>query len=228
MNGVAPCSDDEIIRALHADDPTAIDRLVAEYWQRLVRYAGAILAGEAGAEDVVQEAFFRLWTRRRQLRLGGSVRALLFTLTRNGAIDVRRKSARRAAKAVSVPAPATPSSPLEDAAAAELEAAATAAVSHLPARRREVFVLVRLRGLSYREAAASLGVAPQTVANQMGAALTSLRKALAGHAVGASPERMEPCGSPHPALGQLVAEPAGRCRQPPTRNINACLEGPVS
>jgi RNA polymerase sigma-70 factor (ECF subfamily) len=189
MNVVSPCSDDEIVRALHADDPTAMDRLVTEYWRRLVRYADGILAGEAGAEDVVQESFLRVWTRRRQLRVGGSLRALLFTLTRNGAIDARRKSARWAARAGSVPAPATPPSPLEAAAASELAAAATAAVSHLPARRRQIFVLVRLRGLSYQETAASLGVARQTVANQMGAALTSLREALAGHAVVDSPLR---------------------------------------
>jgi RNA polymerase sigma-70 factor (ECF subfamily) len=186
MPSGALCSDQEIVRGLHADDPATIERLVAEYWRGLVRYADGILAGEVGAEDVVQETFFRLWAHRRELKPAGSVRALLFTLTRNAAIDERRRSARRAAMAVGVPHLRAPASPLENAAASELASAIAAAVSRLPSRRREIFVLVRVHGLTYHEVAESLGLAVQTVANQMRAALASLREDLAHHGVSTS------------------------------------------
>ncbi len=55
------------------------------------------------------------------------------------------------------------------------------ALSRLPERRREVFVLVRQQGMSYREASAILGLSQQTVANHMSLALADLRRALEPH-----------------------------------------------
>ncbi len=63
----------------------------------------------------------------------------------------------------------------------ELRAAARDAVEALPRRRREIFRLVRQRGLSYREAAETLGISPKTVANQMSLAMNNLRSALEPH-----------------------------------------------
>jgi RNA polymerase sigma-70 factor (family 1) len=179
-------SDEEVVRGLRDGDSATLDRLVAEYWRRLVRYADGILVGDGSAEDVVQETFFRLWTRREELKPEGSLRALLYTLTKNAAIDERRRGARRAVKAAAAGDPAAPTNPLEHAAANELAAAAAAAVARLPARRREIFMQVRVHGLSYQEVAQSMGVAPQTVANQMSAAMASLRADLARFGVSTS------------------------------------------
>jgi len=173
------CSEEDVVRGLRDGDPDALARLMAAYRQRLVRYAAGILAGDGCAEDVVQETFLRLWTRRQDLKLAGSLRALLYTLTRNAAIDERRRGARRTAKAAIIGDPAPPPSPLDQAAASEMAVAVSAAIARLPARRREVFLLVRVRGLSYHEVATWLNVAPQTVANQMTAAMATLRDALA-------------------------------------------------
>jgi len=168
----------EIVQALHAGDPDCLESLFAAHWHPLVRYADGILGGNGSAEDAVQEAFIRLWSHRREVYQGGSLRALLHTMTRNAAIDERRRSARRAA----LPGAGRPWSspcPLEAAAASELARAAEAAVAALPARRRRVFVLARVRGRTYREIAASMGVSEQTVANQLSAALRTLRRTLA-------------------------------------------------
>ena len=72
-------------------------------------------------------------------------------------------------------------SPLSPAEAAQLQRAASEAVSGLPPKRQEVFRLAREEGLTYAEIAAVMGVSPQTVANQMSLALADLRKALAKH-----------------------------------------------
>lgn len=167
-----------IVQALHAGDPDGLERLVAAHWHPLVRYADGILGGDGSAEDAVQEAFIRLWSHRRAVYPGGSLRAFLYTLTRNAAIDERRRGARRAA-AHAAGESESAACPLEAAATSELARAAADAVSALPARRREVFILARFKGLTYREIAASMGVSEQTVANQLSAALRSLRRTLA-------------------------------------------------
>ena len=68
---------------------------------------------------------------------------------------------------------------------------AEAAVSSLPPRRQEVFRLVREGGLSYKEVAATLEIAPQTVANLMALALSDLRLSLRP-ILNLSPEGPEP------------------------------------
>ncbi|MCY4574821.1 MAG: sigma-70 family RNA polymerase sigma factor, partial [Gemmatimonadetes bacterium] len=72
------------------------------------------------------------------------------------------------------PRAATPAEELD---AQLLAEALESAVTALPNRRREVFELIVLRGLSYAEAAAVMGISVQTVANQMSAALKSVRRA---------------------------------------------------
>lgn len=179
-------ADEAIVWGLHADDPESLERLMAVHRQDLVRYAEGILGGDGSGEDVVQETFFRLWLNRHELRPGGSLRAYLYTLTKHAAIDERRRNARRATAVNSAASPPTAPSPLDAAAASDLAHATNTAVSALPARRREAFVLARLGGLTHREIAASMGVSPQTVANQISAAMASLREDLERFEVRAS------------------------------------------
>ena len=185
-----PPSDDLIVRRLRKDDESVLEQLVALYWQPLVRFAGGIVQREGAAEDVVQEAFIRLWSRRHTLGFEGSVRAFLYTLTRNAAIDEHRRLGRQGALTTRAATPAAPASPLSHAVESELRKAAEAAVEALPPRRREVFRLARIEGLTYREIAQVMDLSPQTVANQMSRALTDLHRALdplLGHDSGEGP-----------------------------------------
>jgi RNA polymerase sigma-70 factor (ECF subfamily) len=54
-----------------------------------------------------------------------------------------------------------------------------AAVLALPERRRTVFLLARFHDLSRGQIAEMMGISPQTVANQLSSALSSLRESLA-------------------------------------------------
>jgi RNA polymerase sigma-70 factor (family 1) len=175
---VALPSDAELISRLRADDEAALEQLVSVYWKRLERFVDGILGADASAEDVVQEAFIRLWNHRKDLKLEGSFKALLFTLTRNAAIDERRRVARRVALAEKLDPPAPGPSPLTETATSELRLIALKAVERLPERRREIFKLARTEGLSYKEISEVLGLSLQTVANQMSRALTTLHEEL--------------------------------------------------
>lgn len=171
--------DAEIVAGLGAGDPQALELLVGAYWGSLTRYAEGIVTSPGRGDDVVQEVFIRLWTRRQTLAGRGSLRSLLYTMTRNAAIDERRRERRDAERAAACDPPAPGRSPLENAVERELRERAAAAITALPTRRQEVFRLVREGGLSYQEVADVMEISLQTVANHMSLALASLRETLA-------------------------------------------------
>lgn len=174
--------DRELMERIHAGDELAIDSLLDRYWTPLVAYAARVLWSWDAAEDVAQETFVRIWKRREEWELEGSVRTLLFRITRNLALDEKKRRDRRAAWVNNENHDAHHvATPLELLERTELEGAYDRAVSALPERRREIFLHARLDGLSNREIADVMGIAPQTVANQLCAAIAALRVALEDH-----------------------------------------------
>jgi RNA polymerase sigma-70 factor (ECF subfamily) len=173
-------SDRILMNQVKAGEPEVLRKLLTLYLHPLRRYALSFLPRAEDAEEVVQEAFVRLWEKREHWRETGSIRALLFTLTRNAAIDTLRRRRRetpldeRLSHAVSASDP----TPFETTQEGELWEIAEAAIRQLPPRRQEVFRLVREGGLSYQDVAKLLGISQQTVANLMSLALASLRSTL--------------------------------------------------
>lgn len=121
-------------------------------------------------DDVVQESYLRVW-RRHTARPIASAKAFLFKAARNIAIDFLRRG-----KA----SPFDPLSSLQTSCVID-EAPNAAeklslqekydllaeAVATLPARRYEVIILHKFKGLSQKEVAAQLGISERTVANQV-------------------------------------------------------------
>ena len=163
---------------LRADDAAALDELLATTWEPLVRFLARFVDGTDAAEDIAQRAFVRLWEERATLSVEGSVRAFVYRTARNLALNERRDRRthlRLLAGNEGVGLAAFPQSPLELLAASELQGAVTAAIDALPPRRREIFILARYHDMSYAEIAGVMEISAQTVANQMSAALATLR-----------------------------------------------------
>lgn len=177
-------SDARLLDGLAAGDERALSEILSRYWHPLLRYAQGFLGDLDAAEEVVQEAFVRLWQGRSGWGspangVAVSLRGLLYTVVRNlclheqARLRVREAWARREeVRMHSVP---TPSQLFQE---GETLRALRAGIQELPERRREVFLLVCIHGLSYAEAADALGVALSTVANQMSSALRQIREAL--------------------------------------------------
>lgn len=169
-----------LVRQLQSGNEDALSWIIGTYRAPLLRYARRLLGGTADPEDVVQEAFFRLWARRGSLRPSGSIRAFLFISVRTIARDEYRRWGRRRKGSAhgpgeNIPAPVDPS---EDLHGSELLNALQDAVQSLSPRRREVFILIRREGLTLEEAAQRLNLTTRTVKNTMTSALAELRKKL--------------------------------------------------
>jgi len=165
---------------LRAGDEAALDRLIRQHWRPLVFYLTQRIGDLEDAKDIAQRAFIRVWERRAELDPSGSLATYLYRIAKNLAVDEYRRSRVRDLR-LTEQDQATQihqSDPDDMLDSAQLYTAAQRALDALPERRREAFILVHLQGLSYRQAAEVMGNAPQTVANQVAAALVDLRELL--------------------------------------------------
>jgi len=162
-------------------DAPAFAAVVRAHYTGLFDYAYGITRSAEEAEDLVQDVLLWVWEHRAEWRPVPSARAYLFRAVRNRALNAVRNRAvrRRAAEEAdaSLPAADDPAAGLEY---GELVDRYRAAVADLPERRRQVFRLSRLYGLTYEEIGAVLGVSVNTVRTQMTAALRHLRERLDG------------------------------------------------
>jgi RNA polymerase sigma-70 factor, ECF subfamily len=175
---VNAATDAELLDRLLHGDVAALDAAISRHWSSLVAYVASVLGSRDAAEDVAQEAFCRLWERSEQLRADGSLRGFLFQAAHNLAISEQRRSRARG-RALDVVRAETPRfTPPVDVGGDALDASLERAIGDLTDRRREILLLRSVHGLSYKEIAHALGIAPQTVANQFSTALSHLRRKL--------------------------------------------------
>ena len=140
----------------------------------LLRYAHALTRDETQAEDLVHDTLVRAYERRSTFRIGGNLRAWLFSVLHNTFIDDRRRRAaelRRDAEVARVTdemiLPAQESSVRLD----QIQRA----FDFLPEDHRAVLHLVAVEGLPYQEAADALGIPVGTLMSRLGRARAALR-----------------------------------------------------
>lgn len=143
---------------------------------RLRRYARALTHDPAWADDLVQDTMERALGRRWMFRANSNLTAWLFTmLYRLYLNDVSSHRVSRAAPEESAPEPVTPGDMAE-----QLDL--RRALARLNPEHRAVVVLIGLEQLSYKEAAAILGVPIGTVMSRLMRGREKLRALLAGEA----------------------------------------------
>ena len=139
----------------------------------LYAQALAIVADAAVAEDLVQEAFLRIWPRRSRLQDPASLDGYLAAAVRNLALDHLRRNRRTQAKQLLVATPAAKRA--SEGPDAEL---IDDALRRLPPEQREVVLLRVHMELSFAEVAERTGTPLGTVHSRYRLAMTRLRAAL--------------------------------------------------
>jgi RNA polymerase sigma factor (sigma-70 family) len=135
--------------------------------------------GPADSADLVQDAYLRTIEAGRRSDIGAAF-AFLLRVARNGAIDRFRHRARWAKlaagadEAVDRPDPAP--DPERSLIARDRLRRALASIETMPERRREVFLLHRIEGLTYLQIARQLGISPKTVEYHLAAAMAQLSR----------------------------------------------------
>ncbi|HSV04499.1 MAG TPA: RNA polymerase sigma factor [Phenylobacterium sp.] len=158
--------------------------------QRLFRIARAVVRDEGEAEDVLQEAYVRAFTRLADFRGEASIYTWLTRIVLNEAHGRLRKrrdtvdlAALEAAQAdtgriLMFPSAFGSGDPERDAARAEARRLLERAVDDLPEAFRLVFVMRDIEECSIEETARNLDVRPETVKTRLHRARRLLRKSL--------------------------------------------------
>src|SRR3954454_21506720 len=198
-------TDADLVTRARRGDGSAFELIMRRHNRRLFRLARSLLPDDAEAEDVLQEAYLRAYTRLGELADRQALAAWLARITVNEALGRRRARARvvsledfRAAKAGTDDADDMDFGPVSDqpdperlAASGELRRLLAAAVDALPEEFRTVFVLREVEGLSTAETAASLAIRPETVKTRLHRARRLLQERLSERLLPLSPSLFE-------------------------------------
>lgn len=185
-NAVAPSvtKDDEaeLVQRVAEGDREAFRHLVERHQMSLVAYAQRTLGERSAAEDTVQEAFLRLWTRAGDFRPEKArLTTWLHNITHNLCVDAFRRGARLdyrdTAEDELGSSPGATDVSIHDQEHARLRAA----IGDLPERQRSALLLCHYQGFSNRDAAQVLDVSVDALESLLARARRTLKKELGIH-----------------------------------------------
>ena len=172
------------------DDPQAFAQLMARWEGPIQRLCTRMLGDEHKAEDATQEAFARIYAKRKEFQHGSKFSTFLWRVATNLCLDELRRVKRRKEIAI-LPhtvdssetevweeLPADAPGPDRLTVADEQAAAIRRAVNALPEHYRSVIILRHYQDLKFREIADVLEVPEGTVKSRMAEALSLLNQSL--------------------------------------------------
>ncbi len=156
------------------------EELFRKWYAPLCKMVFRILRDQQLAEDTVQEVFIKLWEKRTELKIEVSLKSYVYRAAINASYNHLEKNKRYAKLAlqdmtIELEESATADGQIQ---AQELEKKISNTLYTLPEACREIFILSRYEGLSYKQIAETLSISVKTVENQMGKALRIFREQL--------------------------------------------------
>jgi len=182
-------SDEDLLRAFAVEgDRASFEMLVDRYKNEIYNHLRRYLGDDAMAEDAFQTTFVRVFQKSEQFDATRKFRPWLYGIATHQAIDLQRRSKRRAFQSLDIQTMGSDSresthaaniadyrqstvDPLEQ---AELRARLESAIEEVGEPGRSALELVYLQGLPYRDAAEILDVPVGTVKSRVHAAIRKL------------------------------------------------------
>lgn len=166
-----------LVSRLLAGDRSAFSIIFNAYYKDLVLFAASFSHDLDNAEEIVQDAFVKLWEEHESIKINSSLKSYLLKIVQNKCIDCYRHTMVMRSHIDFM----TDNLCLIDYETdnyilySELQEQLEAALNKLPEEISEVFKMNRNKGLKYKEIAELLGVSVRTVEVRIGKALHTLR-----------------------------------------------------
>lgn len=184
----------ELARRLVAGEPGAFERFVELFRNKVFQYSLLMCGHHEDAEEVAQDALFKVFEKLDQLREPERIRPWVFRIARNACLMKRRKSVFAPAQELSLdelmPQPGEDGGqrrleiadwsalPEDYALRSELQRVVREAIEELPEIYKTVLILRDIEGLSTAEAAEALEVSEEVVKTRLHRARLAVRQKL--------------------------------------------------
>lgn len=179
--------DAELIHRLATGDEEALNVLMDRYGAPLLHFAHRLVGDMQLAEEIFQDTMLKAWQQATQFRLDGHLKAWLFRVARNNAIDhMRKKRVPMEEYSSSLETAATTFRPEREAERSWLSFEVLQSIAELPTVYREVIELRFFQQLGYQEIAGALGIPLGTVKSRLNYAIQRLTKILRERGIDAS------------------------------------------
>jgi RNA polymerase sigma-70 factor, ECF subfamily len=171
-------SDEALMQRIAAADRVAFRTLLERHNRRMLALARHTVGSASEAEEIVQEAFVRVW----QHALRFDPQRSLFTtwmhrIVVNLCLDQLRRPRHASDEGLAEPPHDAPDA-LGQALVRERRAAVHAAMRHLPVRQRAALVLFHFQELSARECSVAMDISDKAFESLLIRARAALRKLL--------------------------------------------------
>jgi RNA polymerase sigma-70 factor, ECF subfamily len=190
---VESASDVELVRLVLRKDEAAARALMQRYNRRLYRVARGVVRDDSEAEDVLQEAYLRVFSALADFRGESSLSTWLTRIVVNEALqrlrrrtdvpvpDIGKDAERPGAEVIPFPASQSTIDPERAMAQQQLCQLVERAIDKLPCEFRMVLVARVIEGMSIEETAAAFDLQAETVKTRLHRARRLLKEALAEH-----------------------------------------------
>jgi len=168
----------ELVKKLSGGDSFAFEVLFYKYRNKVKGFAVKMVPTQIDPEEIVQEVFVKLWIKKETINPEKDFQSYLFSIAKNLLVDHLKSAVNRKLYFVGehfqqdLLVDDGPENLIRENAEEKLQKL----INEIPKRRREIFLLSRFEGLSYKQIAERLNISENTVDSQIRNALAFLRK----------------------------------------------------
>lgn len=178
-------NESELIQLISEGNETAFREVFDHFNKKLYNYTIKITDDEDLAEEIVMDAFVKIWYNRNKLCAINSLDAYLFTVVKNQAFSELKRRAHEAfiIKSLSKSRSEYHDSTEETVISNECQQILNNAINQLPPQQRIVYGMSRDEGLKYDEIADQLKLSKNTVKSHLKKALYTIRLVMSNYLV---------------------------------------------
>lgn len=155
-------------------DVNAFNLLFKSHYKSLFTSSMLLVKDVKIAEDVVQDVFLKVWSKKHELKHIVNISAYLYISVKNASLDQLRKI-KYADDISEIEMRDNALDPFHTVRIKELSKQLTAAAETLPIQCKIIFEMVYIEGKKYQEVADELGLSINTIKTQLKRALDKLR-----------------------------------------------------
>lgn len=172
-------NDKALISAIKKGDKKAYNKLYLNYCDKLCKYVYSLSPNQKQAEDIVQDTLIDIWIKREKLNIKTSLNNYLYRSVHNRFINIYRKEIKKQSTLNNLYIEAIEElDDLEESTKENRLKALERAINNLPPKRKDIFILSKLKNYKHKEIATMRNISESTIQTQIRKAMITIRKDL--------------------------------------------------